>query len=492
MIQYFFLIQNRSGGIIAQLILRCDASVRKIILLLQLALIFLIVNPLLYAFFNVGQDSFDLQRVTEWGVFGLAILIMLIDQPLRLQTLGILQGFAPIQRILLIFLFSLGVASSLHAHFPMDGLLEVMSFYCLFLSSLVMAGLVSLNRGVTLKNFQFFLIITMGANSFIALIIWVIYISHPHLLGGDLSNQLSSPGYMNRRFYDDVQCMVIPFLICFACLKTNSPLTRILAFLILSFCYARGLMGGSRIYYYETALFTLLFPLIYRKASIRFLSTQWLAIGLGLAFYFLMYIHSHKEYYPFSLTYLNHRTLLWSIAITLMLKHPFLGVGPMHFGVYAYAFENYAAHPHNMVLFIASQWGIPALLCVFALMMLGIRPVDREHPLFSMALLGSLLIGILMMQADDLMQMPAGQMMLMMVVGLTMGLSAANAPFITQKALSPVIQGFPLGLGLLAFLGILAIGGPMFMNNALSIFHFFNACSSQCLVAPDYWSQGFI
>ncbi len=465
---------------------------RNILLFLQLTLVVLIFNPFFYTFFNVQQDSFDLQRVTEWGVFGLAVLLVLVDKPLRLQTLGVLQNFAPYHRIFLIALFSLGVISSLCARFPLDGLLEVMSFYCLFFSSLVFAGVVSLNKKDCIEGFQYFLLLAMGLSTLIAFMVWLFAINHPQALT-DPSNQLSSPGYMNRRFYDDLQCMAIPFLISFACLKTNSPLIRMLSFFILSFCYTRGLMGGSRIYYYETALFTILFPLIYRKASIRFLSTQWLAIAFGIALYFLMYVHSHTDYYAFSLTYLNHRALLWSIATAMSLNHPLLGVGPMHFGVYAYPLENYAAHPHNMILFIASQWGILALLCVLVLM-LSIRPVYREHPLLSMALLGSLLIGILMMQVDDLMQMPAGQMMLMGVVGLSIGLSAGRAPLITQKVLSPGIQWLPIAFAIIAFLGILGIGGPIFLDDYASIFRFFNACQgqSQCLVAPDYWSQGFM
>lgn len=464
---------------------------RKTILFLQFALIFMIINPMIYIVLGSSHDTFDLQRVTEWWVFGLSLLIVLIDKPLRLQILGLLQSIASYKRLLLALIFALGIVSSIHALYPTYALLEVMSFFCLFVSSLVFAGIFSLDKEQYFQQFRFFLLLSLTVSSLLAFMTWLLYFNHPQALMGNAANQLSSPGYMNRRFYDDVQCMAIPFFISFVAAKEGALSLRVLSFLIVSYCYARGLMGGSRIYYYETALFTVLFPLLYRRAALHFLLIQFAAIAIGIALYFLLYAHAHHDDYAFSLTYLNHRAQLWLIASMLTLKHPFLGVGPMHFGLYAYPIEITAAHPHNMLLFIASQWGLPVLLCVLFLI-LGLRPVDCGHPLRSMSILGSLLVGLLMMQADDLMQMPAGQMMLMLVLGLHLAYAQGRAPQITQKALSVSIQYLFLPLGLLSFLGILIIGIPLFMGADLSIFRFLNACSFNCLVAPNYWSQGFI
>ena len=60
----------------------------------------------------------------------------------------------------------------------------------------------------------------------------------------------------------------------------------------------------------------------------------------------------------------QQRAIIYKYTLQLIEKHPLLGVGPMHF---AYAepdilikTDNLAAHPHNSILLILAEWGIPA------------------------------------------------------------------------------------------------------------------------------------
>ncbi|WP_249222970.1 O-antigen ligase family protein [Noviherbaspirillum sp. L7-7A] len=55
------------------------------------------------------------------------------------------------------------------------------------------------------------------------------------------------------------------------------------------------------------------------------------------------------------------RYALWRAALEMILTHPFLGVGPLHYAHYD-AYLHIASHPHNWPLQIASEWGIPAAL----------------------------------------------------------------------------------------------------------------------------------
>ena len=50
------------------------------------------------------------------------------------------------------------------------------------------------------------------------------------------------------------------------------------------------------------------------------------------------------------------RLLLWRIALTDIAQHPWLGIGPMHFAHY---FNGEAAHPHNIYLQLAAEYGLP-------------------------------------------------------------------------------------------------------------------------------------
>jgi putative inorganic carbon (hco3(-)) transporter len=63
---------------------------------------------------------------------------------------------------------------------------------------------------------------------------------------------------------------------------------------------------------------------------------------------------------------------LWRRASEMIIANPWLGAGPLHFAHYGRDVQT-GAHPHNWVLQIASEWGIPALLCVSAALWIGFR-----------------------------------------------------------------------------------------------------------------------
>ena len=60
----------------------------------------------------------------------------------------------------------------------------------------------------------------------------------------------------------------------------------------------------------------------------------------------------------------NGRAALWAGALRIVGAHPWLGIGPMHF---AYVPTLGGAHPHNVVLQVAAEWGLPAAGLVVAL-----------------------------------------------------------------------------------------------------------------------------
>jgi O-antigen ligase len=61
----------------------------------------------------------------------------------------------------------------------------------------------------------------------------------------------------------------------------------------------------------------------------------------------------------------SSRGVLWNFAWQMVWDRPWLGLGPLHFAHYGAGIQ-LGAHPHNWILQIASEWGIPALL--FAMM----------------------------------------------------------------------------------------------------------------------------
>jgi O-antigen ligase len=73
----------------------------------------------------------------------------------------------------------------------------------------------------------------------------------------------------------------------------------------------------------------------------------------------------------------SRRNLLWQLALELIAAHPWLGVGPHHFA-HEGATLSWGAHPHNFIMQIGAEWGIPALLCLLAAIGVGMRALIRS------------------------------------------------------------------------------------------------------------------
>lgn len=121
----------------------------------------------------------------------------------------------------------------------------------------------------------------------------------------------------------------------------------------------------------------------------------------------------------------NERLTLWQAALNMIAESPWLGIGPMH-----YAFRNFeiAAHPHNSLLQIAAEYGLPAALIVATLAgYLFVRSVgwckqgSADNRNINVALTASLAMGL----ADSLVSgntlMPHSQMALFIVIGWMIG-----------------------------------------------------------------------
>lgn len=128
----------------------------------------------------------------------------------------------------------------------------------------------------------------------------------------------------------------------------------------------------------------------------------------------------------------------WLILNSLRLvhEHPWLGVGPNHFSAYNTAHTGIlAAHPHNFILQIASEWGTPAVfllsfllvrfftfqgLAIKAGLSRTVKPGDTLDLFLLLALCASALLGLV----DGSLVMPLSEMLGVLVAGLLIGRNA--------------------------------------------------------------------
>ncbi len=190
-------------------------------------------------------------------------------------------------------------------------------------------------------------------------------------------------GYDNHRFYSHVQTVVLPLL----AIATNSQSVprrvRWVAWLSGVLGFALLIAGAGR----ATALALLVAGgvgvCLFGQPAYRWLRHLGLAAGLGAAVFMLGFVvvpvlagsvstldltvHRH------SLQSDHSRLYLWRLALEYVHHSPWLGIGPMHYAHYP---NLKAAHPHNVYLQIAAEWGIPMLLIVLAV---ALRAFRRFH-----------------------------------------------------------------------------------------------------------------
>lgn len=109
--------------------------------------------------------------------------------------------------------------------------------------------------------------------------------------------------------------------------------------------------------------------LIYRKLAWEFLRLQITSIFTGFLGYYILF-----KIIPASLKLslvtgsvlrqsTNDRIELWDRALMLAYDHPLFGIGPMNFPWYNASLS----HPHNSVLQLATEWGLPATFILLSI-----------------------------------------------------------------------------------------------------------------------------
>lgn len=190
------------------------------------------------------------------------------------------------------------------------------------------------------------------------------------------------PSFENVRFFNQFQIWLLPFFSFISLFEhklLNKNRLRIVIWFAGIVWWVMFFTTGGRGVIVSTLGVTLILSLVYGRLSLIFLKRTFLMIIVGYIVYQLMFriipwflfdsnmidaISAIRSGSSFRMEY------LWPIAIDLIWKNPLIGVGPMH---YAWFTNEVAAHPHNSVLQIAAEWGVPNLMACLFLIFLGVR-----------------------------------------------------------------------------------------------------------------------
>ena len=386
-------------------------------------------------------DGHDQQRCIELAVLALGLIGALVTGQLAraLQTVPLTLRAAG-----LAFL-ALGLCAAVGAFSPAHALSEWAMFVVLGLSAIVVADeFASSDAAGRYRLLQILGAVCALYSLRILLVYAAALAAHTQIEFQDLS-----AGFSNIRFFNHAQTALLPLLVLLVATSARTSWTRRVAFLVAADWWSLIFFTESRATMLALAAGAAVAWLSCGRQARSVLATLVVTalagIGLYLLLYFVIPVAVGLDAYGLSGHMLGRsaadpisgRQFLWQRAAELIIHHPLLGVGPQHFAHYG-ADLHTGAHPHDWLLQIAAEWGLPALLCVLFLLGMGARGLVRAGRTVAaddasdQALRAAFIVAVAGVTIDSLFSgvlvMPQSQMSVALVCGIAIGWTRSRYP----------------------------------------------------------------
>ena len=394
----------------------------------------------------VVMSGHDQQRVFEIGALLAASCAILLMCPAALTRLWV--GHA--DRSLAVF-FVLGVLGGITAFAPRLAFCEVAMLFLLYMWSLALAGEIA-DRGapaILLVLQALGVVSALYAFQFAPAYVGSFSLDKP-LDSGDFTS-----GFSNIRFFNHVQTSTLPLLILLCCLTPRTSRLRWLWLAVTAYWWMALFATNGRGTLLGAAAGCGAAAVLVRRRALPYLRQVLVTAALGLLAYFLFLnvvpaLLGAEGMSSFS--YVAERTAadptsgrwpLWHLAMALIAAHPWLGVGPMHFAHYT-GHLHIAAHPHDWLLQVGAEWGLPALACLLIAVALGVRALWRtgaqigQDDAANQTIFTALLAGAVTILVDGLVSgifvMPQSQLAIALYLGCAIGWQRTVRPATSVSA----------------------------------------------------------
>lgn len=187
--------------------------------------------------------------------------------------------------------------------------------------------------------------------------------------------------FSNHRFFSQAESILIPLMVLPAMMLSLNARIQSLGNVITVLLWMMAFAAGTRAFYVAMVLGALFAFLYCGRTGRQWVQWQAKFAMLGGFCYSLVFMAI-----PYLLDILirtdndrlanlesafdsSGRLAMWRSAWNLIIEHPWTGIGPMHFATLAThqgGSPGFAAHPHNAVIQILVEWGLP-----FGLLVLG-------------------------------------------------------------------------------------------------------------------------
>ena len=255
-------------------------------------------------------------------------------------------------------------------------------------------------------------------------------------------------GFSNTRFYGQFLTWTMPFTIGALAVNKNYPYRNAIAFLLM-IEWGLEFLTLNRSFIVAMAA---TMPIVWWINRAQFKSyTKWLLLSAagGFAIYILM-LHILPELLGIDVSYAvkfssgrdvlssSGRVQLWLDAWHLMMSHQWLGAGPMMTALASVS--KISAHPHNYVLQLLAEWGIPFTLLIVGGATYGavrfktlIQESSTEAQLLALPVVASLSAGAAAGLFDGLLVMPVSLIYMTLVLACCAGLWRTLTPDVERR-----------------------------------------------------------
>lgn len=284
-----------------------------------------------------------------------------------------------------------------------------------------------------------------------------------------------------RRFlrFAAVAAVVAILSINFA-LGTRAIWASYAAALVLLWCFLGGriIWPLARVFILSAVAGALLYLVVFK------LLPDWLGVGSIL-----------NERSLDQLAWGSNRHLLYRSSWEAILSAPLFGIGPMQFAAIPGV---WAAHPHNWILQIASEWGlIAAALAIFGIQRSFRRRVAELRTMCADAavcttILCACVVALLYGLVDGNLVMPVSQAAAALVFGALLGTRTSTPPLPTaRRARMRIAEGLLAAAAVLTASAQLCLFSIRTERQAIAKEDVQRIYPSRALW-PRYWSDGFL
>lgn len=245
-------------------------------------------------------------------------------------------------------------------------------------------------------------------------IIFTLYEQQP------LNPNIIYSGFINIRFFNQVQVFIVPFLILLLKFKKIQRVIFIILFLNLLLIFI-GQARGALLSFIIFSIFALILKTTLKKQVLTGLICLLLS---WFVFYILDSLNNSNL--DVLRTSSSGRIDIWLTTLqNLSLKHFFIGNGP---GVFEISLGNSApfSHPHNSLIEILNEWGLIALLSIVSVIFITFKQAiihlkKHKKDIITESLFYSFTIGITYSLFSGVHVMPVSQTLLFIIWGLLLG-----------------------------------------------------------------------